>query len=80
MNEFELKLQNDGLRGLFRGLLPRLVRRTLMAAMSWTVYEEVSRLIVDLYNRNQSIKPILFQTPVLTIVYIILTGYVPGYW
>ena len=30
-----------GFRGYFAGLLPRLVRRTLIAAMSWTVYDKV---------------------------------------
>lgn len=32
-----------GLRGFFCGIIPRTLRRTLMAAMAWTVYEEVSR-------------------------------------
>lgn len=31
--------KNNGINGLFRGMLPRCIRRTLMAAMSWTVYE-----------------------------------------
>ncbi|KAK3091307.1 hypothetical protein FSP39_018805 [Pinctada imbricata] len=31
-----------GLRGFFCGIIPRTLRRTLMAAMAWTVYEEVS--------------------------------------
>lgn len=43
---YELILQSDGLRGFFRGLVPRLIRRTLMAAMSWTVYEEVSHFLL----------------------------------
>lgn len=30
------------MEGLFRGLIPRTLRRTFMAAMAWTVYEEVS--------------------------------------
>lgn len=30
-----------GLNGYFRGLAPRLLRRTLMSAMSWTIYEHV---------------------------------------
>ena len=33
-----------GFRGYFSGLMPRLVRRTLIAAMSWTVYDKVSHL------------------------------------
>lgn len=31
-----------GYRGYFKGLVPRMLRRTLMAAMAWTVYENVS--------------------------------------
>ncbi|EPY73227.1 mitochondrial glycine transporter isoform X1 [Camelus ferus] len=30
-----------GLRGFFQGSVPRALRRTLMAAMAWTVYEEM---------------------------------------
>ncbi|XP_041723247.2 mitochondrial glycine transporter B isoform X2 [Coregonus clupeaformis] len=30
-----------GLRGFFRGAVPRSLRRTLMAAMAWTVYEQL---------------------------------------
>jgi hypothetical protein len=33
--------QNHGLRGFFHGSVPRALRRTLMAAMAWTVYEEM---------------------------------------
>ncbi|KAM4721397.1 mitochondrial glycine transporter [Rhinophrynus dorsalis] len=33
--------QNHGLSGFFRGGLPRALRRTLMAAMAWTVYEQM---------------------------------------
>ena len=29
------------MKGFFRGLAPRVTRRTLMAAMAWTVYEQV---------------------------------------
>ncbi|XP_059178462.1 mitochondrial glycine transporter A-like [Physella acuta] len=32
-----------GLVGFWRGIVPRTVRRTLMSAMSWTVYEEIMR-------------------------------------
>uniref|UniRef100_A0A0B7AMB2 Mitochondrial glycine transporter n=1 Tax=Arion vulgaris TaxID=1028688 RepID=A0A0B7AMB2_9EUPU len=32
-----------GLAGFWRGMVPRLMRRTLMSAMSWTMYEEVMR-------------------------------------
>ena len=30
-----------GMKGYFKGLAPRMLRRTLMAAMAWTVYEQV---------------------------------------
>uniref|UniRef100_A0A3B4ASE2 Mitochondrial glycine transporter n=1 Tax=Periophthalmus magnuspinnatus TaxID=409849 RepID=A0A3B4ASE2_9GOBI len=30
-----------GLQGFFRGAVPRLLRRTMMAAMAWTVYEQM---------------------------------------
>jgi solute carrier family 25 protein 38 len=36
--------------GLFRGLQVRIVRRTLMAAVSWTVYEQLSPSIQRLLN------------------------------
>lgn len=31
-----------GLKGYFKGLVPRMLRRTLMAAMAWTVYEQIN--------------------------------------
>lgn len=30
-----------GLYGYFKGIVPRMLRRTLMSAMTWTIYEEV---------------------------------------
>lgn len=36
-----LPLQDFGLAGFFRGGVPRALRRTLMAAMAWTVYEQM---------------------------------------
>lgn len=33
--------QDYGLRGFFQGSVPRTLRRTLVAAMAWTVYEEM---------------------------------------
>lgn len=36
-----LIFKNHGLRGFFHGSVPRALRRTLMAAMAWTVYEEM---------------------------------------
>lgn len=32
-----------GVQGYFIGMVPRMLRRTLMAAMAWTVYERLSR-------------------------------------
>lgn len=32
-----------GMWGFWRGLLPRTLRRTLMSALAWTVYEEIMR-------------------------------------
>ncbi|KAL2918863.1 hypothetical protein HK105_201697 [Polyrhizophydium stewartii] len=34
---------SEGMRGFFAGMLPRLVRKPLSSAISWTVYEEVMR-------------------------------------
>ncbi|XP_044252305.1 mitochondrial glycine transporter A-like isoform X2 [Tribolium madens] len=34
-----------GVRGYFKGMVPRMLRRTLMAAMAWTVYERLSKSI-----------------------------------
>ncbi|KAM9391909.1 mitochondrial glycine transporter A-like isoform 1-T7 [Pholidichthys leucotaenia] len=33
--------KEHGLQGFFRGAVPRSLRRTLMAAMAWTVYEQM---------------------------------------
>ncbi|XP_061536609.1 mitochondrial glycine transporter B-like isoform X1 [Phycodurus eques] len=33
--------EKHGLSGFFRGAIPRSLRRTLMAAMAWTVYEQL---------------------------------------
>lgn len=33
--------QEHGMAGFFRGAVPRSLRRTLMAAMAWTVYEQL---------------------------------------
>ena len=30
-----------GVKGFFSGLMPRLVRRSLVSALSWTVYDKV---------------------------------------
>lgn len=33
--------QHDGLRGLYRGLLPRVLRRSVSNAMSWMLFEQI---------------------------------------
>lgn len=33
--------KEHGLPGFFRGAVPRSLRRTMMAAMAWTVYEQL---------------------------------------
>ncbi|KFM78884.1 Solute carrier family 25 member 38, partial [Stegodyphus mimosarum] len=37
----QLVFKENGVHGFFSGMVPRMVRRTLMAAMAWTVYEQV---------------------------------------
>ncbi|KAK9295719.1 hypothetical protein QLX08_010054 [Tetragonisca angustula] len=34
-----------GILGYFKGIVPRMLRRTLVTAMAWTVYEEVTKFI-----------------------------------
>ncbi|XP_017777288.1 PREDICTED: solute carrier family 25 member 38-A-like isoform X1 [Nicrophorus vespilloides] len=34
-----------GVQGYFKGMVPRMLRRTLMAAMAWTVYESITKSI-----------------------------------
>ncbi|CAM6109335.1 unnamed protein product [Calypogeia fissa] len=38
-------VQVEGLRGLFVGVIPRVGRRGLQQAFSWTIFEEVARLV-----------------------------------
>ncbi len=35
-----------GVKGFFPGLMPRLVRRSLVSALSWTVYDRVRNTII----------------------------------
>lgn len=37
--------QTYGMKGFFKGAVPRMLRRTLMAAMAWTVFEQITRSI-----------------------------------
>lgn len=34
-----------GVQGYFKGMVPRMLRRTLMAAMAWTLYEQITKSI-----------------------------------
>lgn len=34
-----------GFQGYFKGMVPRMLRRTLMAAMAWTIYEQITKNI-----------------------------------
>ena len=34
---------SSGMSGFLVGLAPRMLRRTLMSALAWTVYEEIMR-------------------------------------
>lgn len=34
-----------GIQGYFKGMVPRMLRRTLMAAMAWTVYEQIAKAV-----------------------------------
>lgn len=38
-------LRQEKFKGLFTGLIPRSMRRTLMASMTWTVYEQMMRTL-----------------------------------
>ncbi|CAG0918578.1 unnamed protein product [Notodromas monacha] len=40
-----LIVKESGFPGFFRGLVPRLLRRTLLSCVSWTIYERVNILI-----------------------------------
>ncbi|XP_012271572.1 solute carrier family 25 member 38-B isoform X2 [Orussus abietinus] len=40
---FVMVYKKYGLFGYFKGIVPRMLRRTLMSAMAWTVYEEITR-------------------------------------
>jgi solute carrier family 25 protein 38 len=43
-------VKTEGPRGLFIGLLPRLLRRSLMTALSWTLYESIFEYIAKIRN------------------------------
>lgn len=37
--------QRFGVKGYFRGLVPRMIRRTLVTALAWTVYEQATSTV-----------------------------------
>lgn len=39
--------RNEGLQAYFNGLIPRLLRRTLMSALAWTFYERLSQHLME---------------------------------
>lgn len=41
LNTLVIIVRRNGIKGFFSGLMPRATRRTLMAAFTWTIYEEV---------------------------------------
>jgi solute carrier family 25 protein 38 len=43
--------QKTGFRGMFAGILPRVTRRTLMAAFTWSFYEQIVMLIENRSDR-----------------------------
>jgi len=44
--------REEGLLTFFRGFLPRMIRRTLMAAFTWTFYEEIKWWWSRVLERN----------------------------
>ena len=38
-------LADEGPAGFFRGMFPRLMRKTLSSAMTWAIYEEVVHIL-----------------------------------
>lgn len=38
-------VKSKGASGLFSGLVPRMMRRTLVASMAWTVYEQMMQTV-----------------------------------
>ena len=66
-------LQTEGLPGFLRGVVPRTLRRTLMAALAWTVYEQV---------RLRSVNP-SYLCRCYVYDYVLIPGYdpcVPNKW
>lgn len=36
-------IREEGIKGLFSGILPRVLRKSISSAISWSVYEEIVR-------------------------------------
>ncbi|XP_065899990.1 mitochondrial glycine transporter B-like [Dysidea avara] len=36
----------EGVKGLFHGMMPRMLRRTFMAAFTWAFYEQIEKMVV----------------------------------
>lgn len=43
LHAFKMVVASEGIQGLYTGLVPRLFRKTLSSAITWTVYEELIR-------------------------------------
>ena len=66
-SSYAVVMQEHGVEGFLHGLAPRLLRRALMAAISWTVYEQVNfwhrltylalRSTSSLWNNGQQVSP-----------------------
>jgi len=42
---FTIIKENEGIRGLYKGFLPRLIRRPLLTALTWAIYEEMKIML-----------------------------------
>ena len=46
-------VREDGVKGLFKGLVPRLLRRSLSNAIAWSCYEEVTQFVTLLLVKER---------------------------
>eukprot|EP01114_Cavostelium_apophysatum_P005897 TRINITY_DN17072_c0_g1_i1.p1 TRINITY_DN17072_c0_g1~~TRINITY_DN17072_c0_g1_i1.p1 ORF type:complete len:301 (-),score=11.54 TRINITY_DN17072_c0_g1_i1:217-1119(-) len=42
---FNHLIKNEGISGLYKGFLPRLIRRPIMTALTWAIYEEMKSFL-----------------------------------
>ena len=47
-------IKNHGVVGLYRGMIPRCMRRTLMSAMAWTVFESLMKKLDLKWERQRN--------------------------